>query len=259
MNKIYGIVGHPVAQSLSPALFAAAFKASRIDAEYRRFELDPSDPEALAHFCYETDVNGIAGFSVTMPYKEAVMAYMDHYDPLAKAVGSVNTVVNEKSKLIGYNTDVLGAMQALTEKTTLPGKKALVLGAGGAARAIVYGLKQYGADVYVWNRTAERAGELAAEFDVGTVAPEGIARTGFDVVVNATPAGPLRAEHFKAGAVVMDIVTHPEWTPLLHEAKKAGAITIPGSRMLLLQAAEQFKIWFKKEAPLEAMEAALNL
>jgi shikimate dehydrogenase len=265
MTKIFGIVGHPVEHSLSPAMHNAAFQAEGIDAEYRLFDISPDNPEDLANFCYETDMNEVVGFSVTMPYKEVIMDYCDYFDPLAKTLGSVNTVKNEDSNLNGYNTDSTGAMQALQEKTEIRGKKALVLGAGGAARAIIYGLKEFGAEVFIFNRTSEKAEKLAEEFDVETVGFREIKEAGFDIIINATPIGSfpqieqslITAEQIKKGAVVMDIITHPLETQLLKEAKKATAEAISGERMLLHQAAGQFTVWFGKPAPFEVMEKAL--
>jgi len=263
--KIFGIVGHPVEHSLSPAMHNAAYKAAKIDAEYRCFDVDPEEWEDLANFCYETDLHGIAGFSVTMPFKERIMEYMDHVEVLAKEVASVNTVVNEKSTLAGFNTDATGAMKALQEKTEIFGKKALVLGAGGAARAIIYALREFGAEVFVFNRTPDKAKEMAKRFTVQTVDFRKIKQEGFDIIVNCTPVGMfpstkeslLVADQIKEGAVVMDVITHPVETQLLREAKKAGAEVVSGERMLLHQAADQFVVWFNRPAPVEAMEKAL--
>ena len=265
MKKIYGIAGHPVKQSLSPAMHNAAYKAEGIDAEYKIFDIDPSDEESLANFCYETDINNIAGFSVTMPYKQEIMKYMEEYDPLAKTIGSVNTVKNVDSKLNGYNTDATGAIQSIQEKTDIKDNKILILGAGGAARAISYSLKEFGADVYIFNRTKEKAIELAEEFDLGTIDFTQIADADFDIIINTTPVGMLpdsgssllHAEQMKGVKIVMYIITHPLKTQLLKEAEKAGAETITGARMLLHQACGQFEIWFEKSAPIEVMEKAL--
>ncbi len=265
MMKIYGIVGHPVEHSLSPAMHNAAFDAEGIDAEYKLFDIDPEDPEALANFCYETDVNGVAGFSVTMPYKEQIMEYMDNIDVLVKEVSSVNTVKNEESNLNGYNTDTTGAIKALQEKIKIKGKKTLILGAGGAARAIIYALKGFGAEVCIFNRTMQNAEALAEKFDVDTIKFLDIKDANFDIIVNCTPIGGapqieqslLAADQIKKGAVVMDIITNPMETQLLREAKKAGAETVSGERMLLHQAVGQFEIWFDKTAPFEVMEKAL--
>lgn len=264
-KKIYGIIGHPVKHSLSPAMHNAAFKAEGIDAEYKIFDIDPSDKENLANFCYETDLKNIAGFSVTMPYKKEIMKYMEEYDPLAKKVGSINTVENVDSKLNGYNTDATGAIQALQEKTDIRDNKILILGAGGAARAIGYSLNEFGADVYIFNRTKEKAVEIAEEFDLGIIEFTQIADADFDIIINTTPVGMLpntnesllHADQMKGVKIVMDIVTHPLKTQLLKEAEKAGAETITGARMLLHQACGQFEIWFEKSAPIEVMEKAL--
>lgn len=263
--KIYGVVGHPVEHSLSPAMHNAAYKAMKIDAEYRLIDIDPENWEDLANFCYESDLNGIAGFSVTMPYKERVIEYMDNVDVLAKETSSVNTVQNEKSNLNGFNTDATGAMKALQEKTEIFGKKALVLGAGGAARAIIYALREFGAEVFVFNRTPDKAIAIAKRFNVEVIDFRKIKQEGFDIIVNSTPVGMfpnvneslLTADQIKKGAVVMDIITHPIQTQLLKEAKKAGAEVVSGERMLLHQAADQFVIWFNRPAPYEAMEKAL--
>jgi shikimate dehydrogenase len=264
-NKIYGIVGHPVIHSLSPAMHNAAFKAEGIDTEYKLFDIDPEDEDNLANFCYETDINNIAGFSVTMPYKQTIIQYMDNYDPLAKIVGSVNTVANEDSHLNGYNTDATGAIRALQEKTDIKGEKTLIMGAGGAARAIAYSLKEFGVDVYIFNRTKEKAKALADEFDLEIIDFLKIPQANFDIIINATPIGMLpnteesllHADQISKSCLVMDIVTSPMETQLLKEAKKAGAETITGERMLLHQACGQFEIWFGKTAPIEVMEKAL--
>lgn len=263
--RTYGIVGHPVTHSFSPAMHNAAIKHLKLDAEYKIFDIKPSDPENLANFCYETELNNIVGFSVTMPYKQEIMVYMDHYDSIAKTIGSVNTVINENNKLIGYNTDSVGAIQAIGEKTGVNQKRALVMGAGGAARAIAYSLKEFGADVYIFNRTFEKAEEIAKEFKIETIEYRMIPQAEFDIIVNATPIGSmpqseeslLSAKDINPWTTVMDIVTNPIETQLIKEAKKAGAKTISGERMLLHQAALQFKLFFGKEAPLEVMEKAL--
>ena len=265
MTKIYGLLGHPVEHSLSPVMHEAAYRAEGIDAHYRLFDVEPEAPEALANFCYETDLNAIGGFSVTMPYKERIIDYLDHIEVLAKEVSSVNTVKNEASNLNGYNTDATGAIKALKEKTAVAGKKALVLGAGGAARGIIYALREFGAKVSIFNRTPQKAEVLAEKFEVEMIEFRNIQAAGFDLIVNCTPIGMfpqieqslLTADHIKKGSTVMDIITHPLETQLLKEAKKAGALTISGERMLLHQAVSQFEIWFDQPAPFDAMEKAL--
>ncbi len=263
--KVYGIMGHPVAHSLSPAMHNAAIKHLKLDAEYKLFDIDPDDPENLANFCYETDLKNIGGFSVTMPYKLEIMTYMDNYDPVSRIIGSVNTVVNKDSKLFGYNTDATGAIQAIRSKAEINRSKALVMGAGGAARAIIYSLKEFGADVHIFNRTTEKAEALADEFDIETIEFRHIPKANFDIIVNATPVGSmpnteeslLHADQIPPNSVVMDVITNPIETQLLKEAKKAGATPISGERMLLYQAVGQFELWFNKKAPVKVMEKAL--
>ncbi len=265
MTQIYGIIGHPVEHSLSPVMHNAAYKAESIDAEYRLFDIPSENEEALANFCYETDFNHIAGFSVTMPYKEQVIDYTDHIDPIAKEILSVNTIKNEDSNLNAYNTDSTGAIKAIRELTQIQDKRALVIGAGGAARAIIYALREFGANVYIFNRSKKKAENLAERFKIKTIDFLKIEDGKFDIIVNTTPVGSypnvkeslIHSRQIKKGAIVMDIITHPLETQLLKEAKKAGAKTISGERMLLHQAVEQFEIWFDKTAPFAVMEKAL--
>ncbi len=145
------------------------------------------------------------------------MYYMDNFDILAKETTSVNTVRNEDSNLNGYNTDATGAIKALQEKMKINGKKALILGAGGAARAIIYALREFGVEVFIFNRTVQKAVDLAKEFEVETIEFRNITDEGFDIIVNCTPIGSfpqieqslLAAEQIKKGSVLMDIITHP--------------------------------------------------
>lgn len=264
-KNTYGIIGHPVEHSYHPAMFEAAFRETGKNASYELFDVNPENENELANFCYESDLNHIKGLSVTMPYKEVIMDYCDYYDPIAKQIGSVNTIKNEDSNLNGYNTDSTGAIQAIQEIGSPAGKKCLIIGAGGAARAIIYSLKEFGADVFVWNRTNERAKAVAKELDIELVEFNQIKEHRFDIIINTTPVGMspqieqslLKAEHINKEAVVMDLITLPLETQLLKEAKKAGAKTVSGERMLLHQAAGQFEIWFNETAPFEAMEKAL--
>jgi shikimate dehydrogenase len=209
---------------------------------------------------------GIRGFGVSMPYKQQIMALLDALDPLAARIGAVNTVVNDGGRLTGYNTDALGAARALSEVRPLAGARVLLLGAGGAARAVAHALKEGGAMVTVANRTLDKARALA-ESSGATPADLGeVARAGdYDVVVNATSVGmrevdarsPVPEEAIRAGQVVMDIVYKPMATALVQAARRRGAVAVHGGRMLLHQAAGQFELYTGAKAPLEAMEAAL--
>jgi len=265
MQKNYGIVGHSLAKNLTVVLMNAALKHLKIDAEFKKFELDLQDSESLANFCYETDLNQIGGFAVADPFKAEIMVYMDHYDPLAKIVGAVNTVTNQKSTLIGYNTEPLGALQALQEKTHIPGKRALVIGAGATGRGIAYSLKEFGAEVFVMDIDAEKAEALAKEFEIDSIEPKDIEQEQFDILINTSPCGafpkrsesPLSQDQIPSHSVVMDLVTNPVRTKLLEEAEEVGAQIVTGERTLLHSAMLQFELWFKQEVPLEVMEEAM--
>lgn len=264
-GKIYGIVGHPLSGSLLPAMHRAAIKHEKIDAEYKLFNINPSDSDNLANFCYETDLNDIAGFSVIAPYKEKIMAYMYNYDPLAKKIGSVNTVMNEDSKLSGYNTDPTGAIAALNEKTKIAGKKILVLGCESSARGIVYSLKEYGADIYIFDREIEDSKNLAREFDVNIIDYRIIPSEKFDIIINTTNIGEfpntneslLNASQMHKGLIIMDTIINPIETEFIKSGKEVGAITISGERLILHQAIGQFEIWHGKSAPFDIMEKIL--
>jgi shikimate dehydrogenase len=214
---------------------------------------------------------GIRGLGVSMPHKLAVGRWLDALDPLAARIGAVNTIVNDGGHLVGHNTDAWGAVAALREVRDPRGAAILVLGAGGAARAVVFGLVDAGASVTVSNRSVERARELAGAAGAAGVVPWGAvadAVARHDVLVNATsvgmvapgePAGaPIDAAALRSGMVVMDIVYKPIETELVRAARAARATTIHGGRMLLHQAARQFALYTREEAPLAAMDAALR-
>ncbi|NUP13946.1 MAG: shikimate dehydrogenase [Polyangiaceae bacterium] len=227
--------------------------------------------EKLAEALVGMRALGIRGFGVSMPFKIEILPLLDRLDPLAKSIGASNTIVNEDGVLVGHNTDAEGAARALEESVgSLSGKRCLVLGAGGAARAVVFGLVARGAGVSVANRSADKAAELAsaAGAEVVNWADATSRDTAVDVLVNATSAGmdqgggptdaPVGDGAFRPGLVVMDIVYKPIATRLLERAKARGATTVHGGRMLLYQAARQFELYTGKAAPLEAMDRALR-
>lgn len=284
----YCIIGHPVAHSLSPQIHNAAFKALKISADFVKEDVLPEDLESFMRGFR----NKYAGASVTIPHKEAVMKFLDEIDPQARKIGAVNTVLNKNSRLIGYNTDCYGAMQTLRSVIAslskakakqssqfLANKRVCILGAGGAARAVLYGCLQAGARVTILNRTVEKAQKLAEEFNVDFGALTDFRCEDFDVIINTTSCGmhPHDGEspvcHFERPAVarpqvsedgeprnlvVMDIIYAPLKTKLIKDAKKAGCKIITGDRMLLYQACKAFEIWTGEKAPKEAMEFALN-
>ena len=261
-TKIAGIIGNPVEHSWSHVIYNAAFGKMNINAIYLKFKVD-----RLGEFIGYFKRLNILGFSVTIPHKVEVMKYLDGIDEKAKAIGAVNTIVSKNKKLIGYNTDCGGAILALKSKTQLKGKNAVILGAGGSARAIAYGLMENCANVTLLNRTLEKAKSIAGDFGCGFGALSDLSKKDYDILINSTSVGmhpnvnasPIPARMIKKGAVVFDIVFNPLKTKLLKEAERKGCITIPGLEMLLHGNALQFKLWINKEAPFNLMrERALG-
>lgn len=210
---------------------------------------------------------GIRGMNVSMPYKSAVMQYLDHLDPAAEAIGAVNTIDNRDGVLTGYNTDYVGAMRALQEVTELNGARVALLGAGGAARAAGYGLRQQGARTTIFNRSVDKAERLADEFSLevgGTLAqfPGGVT---FDILINCTSIGfnaptasPISADRLHKDMTVMDAVFIPPDTGLLKQAESMGCVSVQGVRMLLHQACGQVELYTGHAAPLEVMEEVIT-
>ncbi|MBB2930428.1 shikimate dehydrogenase family protein [Paraburkholderia silvatlantica] len=208
---------------------------------------------------------GIRGLNVTMPHKQAVIPYLDALDETARAIGAVNTIDNRDGRLTGYNTDCVGAVRALEEATPLDGRRIALLGAGGAARAIAWGMQRAGARASVFNRTESRGQALADDFglafggDLGAFDP-----AAFDGVVNATTAGfrapdvnPLRAQQLAPHLFVMDAAFIPVRTKLIRDAAALGCRVVDGTRMLLHQFCGQVELYTGKAAPLDAMSTAL--
>ncbi len=214
---------------------------------------------------------GIRGMNVSMPFKSAVIPHLDRLDPAAKAIGAVNTIDNRDRVLTGYNTDYIGALRALEEKTELAGMRVAVLGAGGAARAVSYGLVQKAARVTVYNRSVKSGRLLAEEFSLEFGGPlnEFPGCSEYDIVVNCTSVGfqavddcPLTEQMFESigspGTVVMDVVFLPRRTRLQQLAEEAGCKTVEGARMLLHQACGQVKLYTDCRAPIQAMEEVMQ-
>lgn len=209
----------------------------------------------------------IRGFGISMPFKMEILPLLDDLSPLARSIGAVNTVVNDDGRLTGHNTDAEGAARALEEVVgELRGARALVMGAGGAARAVAFGLHGRGATLTLTNRTFEKATALAAELPGASARPTGdLGSEAFDVVVQASSGGMdgMSALAFDVSAlgvdtVVMDIVYKPLATPFLMASRERGARTIDGARMLLFQAARQFELYTGREAPLDVMDRVIR-
>ncbi|PID73714.1 MAG: shikimate dehydrogenase [Desulfobacterales bacterium] len=255
------VIGHPVAHSLSPLMHGAALKAKGINGACLAF--DVTDPGGAIHGMRAL---GITGFSVTIPHKEAVIPYLDELDPDAEAIGAVNTIINRNRKLTGYNTDAFGARTALEEKTVIRGKRTAVIGAGGAARAILHAVIQAGGEAAVVNRTRERGERLAAEMGAVFLSGEELAAFSPEILINTTSVGmtpridesPVPASVFRTGMTVMEIIYTPPSTRLLKEARQKGARGINGLSMFVYQGARQFELFTGSTAPVETMRCAVH-
>lgn len=245
------VVGYPVAHSHGPRLWNPILSLG----VYVRLALD--NVALLRPVMEAFDLRGV---SVTVPHKERVLPLLDEVDPVARRIGAVNTVVRDRGKLYGYNTDWLGALAAIHEALPRPlfGVKALVFGAGGTARALVHALVNAGAQVFVWNRTFEKAEALTRDLG-GTPVREPLRDA--DLVVNATSVGMnsdesvVPRECLRAGTVCFDAVYSPRETRFLQDARACGARVITGDRMFLHQAVEQWRYFFREDPPREAFES----
>jgi shikimate dehydrogenase len=204
---------------------------------------------------------GLRGASITIPHKIRIMEYLNQIDPLAEAIGAVNTVVNDKGTLLGYNTDCFGAVKALGEKTNLKGQNVAIVGAGGGARAVGFGIRQEGGRLTILNRSREKGEKLAADLDCVFKPLGEIDRLPYNVIVNATSAGmapnvdisPLNTNMLEKDMVVMDMVYNPLQTRFLAEAGRIGCTTVDGAAMFVHQGAVQFELWTGEKAPVDVM------
>jgi shikimate dehydrogenase len=260
-TAVAGVIGSPVAHSLSPVIHNAAFAALGLDWAFAAFEVAPGD---AARALDGMRALGLRGLSVTMPHKQDVATFVDERSDDAGALGAVNCVVARDRRLVGENTDGPGFVDALRDEGFDPaGTRCVVIGAGGAARAVVLALGRAGArEVGVANRTASRGEAAAALAGSAGRAVDLDAVRAADLVVNATPIGmvddalPLDPEHLGTGQLVADLVYHPAVTPLLAAAGAKGARTLNGLGMLVHQAARAFELWTGQPAPIPAMRAA---
>jgi len=255
-TKVYGVAGNPIRTSLSPLMMNAAFRRETVNAVYLALQSDK-----IADLLTLVKEIPIQGLSVTMPLKQEIIPHLENTDPLTAKIGACNTVLRaQDGKLYGFNTDVAGIVAPLERRISLRGAKILVLGAGGAARAAVFGLRDKGAEVWILNRTPETAQKLAKQAGAKTIKKEAVAKTPFDVIVNATPIGMagnkapqlLEAKDLNS-KLVFDLVYNPIETPLIAAARAKGIAVIAGVEMFVQQGARQFEIWTGKPAPEEEM------
>lgn len=271
-TRVCGVIGDPIEHTLSPIMHNAAFEATGLDFVYVAFKVKPS--------CVADAVNGmralnIRGLNVTMPHKKSVMKNLDRVDLSAQIIDSVNTILNKENLLFGFNTDGVGAVKALKENgVALKGSKVLLLGAGGAARAIAYAMAKEADELTILNRTVKDAQALAKLVEKtaskrivsGSLSLEDIDSNlqDSDILINATSVGmkprpeetPVPIELLRKNLAVMDIVYNPLETKLARDAKNLGAKVISGVEMLIYQGAASFEIWTGKSAPVEVMRKA---
>lgn len=269
-TKLCVVIGDPVEDSLSPQIHNAGYVSLGLDGQFV-YVAARVPAEALGAFVGGARAMGLRGFACKMPHKLAVMAHLDDIDEVAQAIGAVNTVVNDNGRLIGYNTDWLGIITPLETIAPLRGKRVALLGAGGAARAAAYGVTAKGAELVIYNRTLEKARQLADQFGAAARSFDDLAEVrDMDIVINATAVGlpiadqatPLPKEFISDRQIIFDVVYAARETRLLTEARQQGARVIPGTEMLLYQGMSQFKLFTGHEAPemamREAFQAALN-
>ncbi len=267
-TQIFGLMGLPVCHSVSPLIHNAAFEAMAINAVYLPFEV-----KNVAGFIKrmihprtrELDWN-LGGLSVTAPHKSAVMKQLDWIEPAAEEIGAVNTIVVTNGGLQGFNTDARGLIKPLAQKFgELRAARCAVLGAGGSARAALWGLREEGAELTVFARNIEKAEVIAEKFGAAVKTMGEASFDGFDVVINTTPLGtlgkleaetPATASQLRGARLAYDLVYNPAETRFLGAAKEAGCETLGGLSMLIAQAAEQFRLWTGADAPEGVMSDA---
>lgn len=256
-TRVYGVMGDPIAHSLSPVMHNAAFRQIGYGGVYVAFRVTD-----LAGAVAGLRSLNIHGCSVTIPHKVAVMDLLDHVDPTARRIGAVNTIVNQNGRLVGFNSDSPGAMAALLERTPVAHRRVAVIGAGGAARALAHGISELGGRLTIVNRSQEKGRQLADEMGCDFCPLDELSGVGVDILVNTTPVGmvpdidgmPVGHACLRPGMTVMDIVYNPLETQLLKAARKAGCTVVDGVAMFVHQGACQFERWTGVKAPIQLMK-----
>ncbi len=254
--KIYGVIGNPISKSMGYLIHNRAFKETGSSDIYVPFLVDNVEKFFKGFSPY------FEGLSVTMPFKEDIMAVIDEVDETARKIGAVNTVVRDGEGWKGYNTDCTGAVKALEEHIDLSGKKVLIIGAGGTAKAIGHGVREKGAKITVtYNKNKERGTQLAKELGAEVVNVQDAGEEEVDVLINCSPVGmnpdveatPISSRHLRKGMIVFDSVYNPPETRLIRDAKAAGCIAISGIELFINQAVGQFELWTGQKAPANPM------
>ncbi len=276
MMKIYAVLGDPIGHSMSPVMHNAAFEALGLGMSDRYHAFNVRLPDLRDAICGAKAL-GFGGLNLTIPHKEEALKYVDP-DPIASRIGAVNTI-DFTDGIRGYNTDGIGALRALKDAgVTVADQTIMIIGAGGAARAIAFQFACSGGSIIIANRTVDRAEKLARDVELGlselkktpsikSIGPDQIKSeiAGTDILINATSVGmhphidamPIPPDLLRPGLVVFDIVYNPRCTKLLSESRKRGAITIDGVQMLVHQGAEAFFIWTGREPPVDMMREAV--
>ena len=250
-TKLTAVIGNPIGHSLSPLLHNQIYAKEKVGAVMLAFQ-----NANIAELVSAIRALPIHLTAVTLPHKESIIPLLDEVDEKALAIGSVNTVINTGGKLKGYNTDVVGIAVALKD-ASLKGKSVLIFGAGGAARAVAFHVRECGANIFSFDRTFQKAQALCDKFGGTALEASALNERQFDVVVNASPVGlhpntdatPVSKEIIRKGRIVFDLVYNPLETRLMREAKEKGAQAISGLTMLIGQALEQERLWLGRDIP----------
>jgi len=255
-TSLYGVIGNPIEHSMSPLMHNSAFTETGYNGAYLAFHV--TDLESAI-----TGVRslGVKGLSVTIPHKVAIMDLLDEIDDMAVKIGAVNTVVNQDGKLLGYNTDCLGAINALLEKTEIKGKNVVMIGAGGAARAAGFGILAEGGNLTILNILEDEGTRLSKDLGVPYHHLSEFSRFDYDILINTTPVGmspgvdnmPVDQKDLRPDKVVMDVIYNPLKTKLLAESEKIGCTTVDGVSMFVYQGVAQFEMWTGEKAPVDTM------
>jgi shikimate dehydrogenase len=259
-TQVFAVVGNPVRHSLSPVMFNRAFSETGHNSVYVAFQVT-----AIKDGMSAMRSLGIKGASITIPHKVSILDFLDELDPMAESIGAVNTVINYEGRLKGYNSDCLGAVTALEEITNLAGKRVAIIGAGGAARAIGFGVKSRGSRLTLINRSISKGEKLASALEADFIPISELRSLPFDILIQTTSVGmsphihqsPVPDALFTPGLLVMDIVYAPLKTRFMNDAENSGCQTISGLSMFVHQAAFQFELWTRSPAPLIVMKQSL--
>lgn len=258
-TKVYGLIGDPVVHSISDVTHNSLIKAFGFNAVYIKIQVEVNE---LADFLQCAKKIPILGLSVTTPLKEHILPHLDQIDSKALKIGAVNTLVFKKGKIFGYNTDSIGALSAIEEQMLVQGKQIIILGAGGAAKAIAYEASARGAKVTIVNRDFSKGMQVAKNLQCASQDLTNIStcyQEGYDVIINSTPMPmPISSDYILSNALVMDIVTKPKETLFLKQAKEKGCQVVYGYQMFVEQALGQFQYWFKRHFDIQKARNILN-